>query len=336
MIVRIAAIVLAAQALFAGEVKTLPMPGLRNPYGLCEAPDRALYICDIDNHVIWRWKDGSARIVAGSGKRGYSGDGGPATKAELNEPYEVRFDGDGNMIFVEMQNHLIRRVNAKDETISTIGGSGQPGFFGDGGPALNARFNQPHSLQLNTKGDLYVCDIGNHRIRRIDRAGSIDTCAGTGEIKATKDGGRFSTEPLNGPRAMDFAADGAMWLALREGNAIYRLTLDGIIHHAAGTGAKGKMDGPARSATLSGPKGISLDPRGDVYFADTESHSVRVLRLKTGVVETVVGTGERGDGPDGPPLKCALARPHGVFVSKDGILYIGDSENNKVRVLRLN
>ena len=123
-----------------------------------------------------------------------------------------------------------------------------------------------------------------------------------------------------------------MWLALREGNAICRLDLKaGTIHHVAGTGAKGMSDGPAPQATLSGPKGISIAPGGAVYFADTESHTIR--RVREGRVETVAGTGQRGDGGDGDPLKCALARPHGVFASDR--VYIGDSENNKVRILLL-
>jgi streptogramin lyase len=165
----------------------------------------------------------------------------------------------------------------------------------------------------------------------------ISTFAGTGERLPTPDGAKLANAPLNGPRAIDFDKDGNMWLALREGNAIYRLDLTaGTIHHVAGTGQKGFTGngGPAKQATLSGPKGISVAPDGKVYFADTESHSVRLIDVRKGTVELVAGTGERGDGPEGDPLKCRLARPHGIFVDVDGTVFIGDSENHRVRVIQ--
>lgn len=310
---------------------------LRNPYGLCIGPDAALYICDMDNHVIRRIKDGQISTVAGSGKRGYSGDGGPALKAELNEPYEVRFDAAGNMFFVEMRNNIVRRVDLRDQKISTVAGNGTLGFSGDGGLATQAQLNQPHSIQLDQQGNLFICDIGNHRIRKVSlRTGFISTFAGTGDKRAPRDGGKISEEPLFGPRAIDFDRDGNLWLALREGNAVYKLNLgSGTIHHVAGTGAQGFNNGPAGEATLSGPKGISIGPDQNVYFADTESHSIRRVNLQNGRVELVAGTGERGDGPDGEPLKCKFARPHGIFASRSGLIYVGDSENNRIRVISL-
>src|SRR6185312_3745390 len=139
----------------------------------------------------------------------------------------------------------------------------------------------------------------------------------TGEKLATPDGAKFASAPLDGPRAIDFDRAGNAWLALREGNAIYKLDLKaGTIHRIAGTGKSGFTGngGSALEATLSGPKGISVAPDGDVYFTDTESHSIRMIDGKKGTVELVVGTGQRGDGPDGEPLKCQLSRPHGIFV----------------------
>jgi streptogramin lyase len=349
------ALLVAAAALRAAEVKTIAGTGkagyagdggpgtsgaLANPYGLVTGPDGALYICEVDNHVVRRLdlKTGMLSTVAGNGRRGYSGDGGPATQASLNQPYEIRFDRAGNMYFVEMQNHLIRRVDAKTGVISTVAGNGQPGFAGDGGPAAKAQFRQPHSIAFDREGRLYVCDIGNHRIRRIDlKTGTIDTFAGTGERKPTPDGAPVAGTPLNGPRAMDFDRRGDMYLALREGNAVYRLDMQKqTIHHVAGTGDKGYSGdgGPARQAVLNGPKGIAVAPDGSVYIADTESHTIRRIDVKTGTIDTVAGTGSRGDGPDGAPRSCGLARPHGVFVDRRGVVYIGDSENHRVRTLR--
>lgn len=311
---------------------------INNPYGLVIGPDEALYFCDIDNHVIRKVaEDGTISTVAGSSKAGYSGDGGPATAASLNQPYEIRFDREGHMLFVEMPNHLVRKVDLESGIISTIVGTGKAGFSGDGGQAIQATFNRPHSIQLDVWGNLLICDIGNHRIRRVGRSsGVVETLSGTGEKKPTPEGAPFYHTPLNGPRALDVAPDGDLWLALREGNAVYRMDMKkGRLHHVAGTGQKGfdGNGGPAKLARLSGPKGICLDGAGNVWLADTESHSVRMIDMQTGKLELMVGNGERGDGSDGDPLDCQLARPHGIFAASDGSVYIGDSENHRVRRL---
>jgi streptogramin lyase len=311
---------------------------LNNPYGLVIGPGEDLYVCDMSNHVIRRiGKDGKISTIAGSGHKGYSGDGGPALKAELNEPYEIRFDARGTMFFVEMQNNLIRRLDSAG-MLSTVAGTGRRGFKGDGGPAREAEFNQPHSIQLHSADGLFICDIANNRIRKVELSrNTISTFAGTGEKKNPEDGEHLPDVPLNGPRAIDFDWDGNMWLALREGNAIYKIDMkEGTIRHVAGTGKMGFSGngGLAKEATLSGPKGISVGPDGNVYFADTESHSIRMIDTKRGTVELIAGTGERGDGPNGDPLKCKLARPHGIFVAKNGDIYVGDSENHRVRVIR--
>jgi DNA-binding beta-propeller fold protein YncE len=311
------------------------------PYGVEIGPDGALYVCEIATHVVRRidLETGVISTVAGSGKRGYSGDGGPALEAELFEPYEVRFDPAGNMVFVEMRNAVVRRVDAETGIITTVAGTGEVGFSGDGGPATEAKMDKPHSITFDPEGNLYICDIGNHRIRRVDaETGIISTYAGTGARQPTPDGAPVSGTPLNGPRALDFDGRHSFILALREGNALYRIDLKTQrLHHIAGTGKKGYTGegGDARQATLSGPKGVAIAPNGDVYFADTESHTVRVVRAQTGIIETAVGDGKRGDGPDGDPLKCRLARPHGVCTDEHGNVYIGDSETYKVRMLKV-
>jgi streptogramin lyase len=309
------------------------------PFGLVVGPDSGLYVCETKTHVIRRidLKSGKISTVAGSGTQGYSGDGGPALEATLNEPYEIRFDADGNMYFVEMLNHIVRRVDAKTGIISTVAGTGEKGFSGDGGPATQAKLDRPHSIVLDRQGGLYICDIGNHRIRKVDlKTGRIDTFAGTGERKPTPDGAAIAGTPLNGPRALDFDGEHSLYLALREGNAVYRIDLESkTLHHLAGTGKSGYSPrGPAKTALLSGPKGIALGPNGDIYLADTESHTIRVIRKETGILETLVGNGQKGDGPDGDPLNCKMDRPHGVFVDAAGTVYIGDSSNNRVRVFR--
>lgn len=311
--------------------------GAGEPYGLTIGPDRALYFCDIAFHVIRKvGTDGRISTVAGSGKKGYAGDGGPATQAFLNEPYEIKFDAEGTMYFVEMQNNLVRKMD-QSGSISTVAGTGKSGFSGDGGPAREATFNKPHSIALDGKGTLFICDIGNHRVRRVDlKSGVVTTFTGTGDKAVPKDGSSFVHAAVSGPRAIDFTTAGDAILALREGNSVYRLDLaKQQFSLLAGTGKQGYTGdgGPARSATLSGPKGVAIAPNGDIFLADTESHTIRVLRHNSGTIETVVGDGKNHDGPDGTPKSCGLARPHGVCVDSAGNVFIGDSENYRVRKL---
>lgn len=340
--------------LFAAEVSTVAGTGKKEysgdgglardagagePYGLTIGPDGSVYFCDIAFHVIRR-VDNAGRIstVAGSGKKGYAGDGGPATKALLAEPYEIKFDADGSMYFVEMVNNLVRRVD-QSGMISTVAGTGKSGFSGDGGAAREATFSKPHSIALDGKGSLFICDIGNHRVRRVDlKSGLVTTFTGTGEKSVPKDGSSFLNAAVSGPRAIDFDAAGHAILALREGNSLFRLDVTKQqFQHLAGTGKQGYTgDGAAaRTATLAGPKGVAIAPNGDIYLADTESHTIRVVRHNSGIIETVAGDGKKHDGPDGNPKTCGLARPHGVCIDAAGNIFIGDSENYRVRKLTL-
>jgi DNA-binding beta-propeller fold protein YncE len=310
---------------------------VNNPYGLVIGPDRALYFCDLDNQRIRRLDLETRRTttVAGNGQRAYGGDGGSATAAALNMPHEIQFDSAGNIYIAERDNHVVRKVEAKTGIISTFAGTGMPGFSGDGGLAARAQLRQPHSIAVDPSGKLLICDIGNHRIRQVDfSTGVIETYGGTGERQPTPDGAPVKTAPLNGPRTMSFDRDGNLYLALREGNAIYRIASKaGTIHHLAGTGEQGYSGdgGPARLARLAGPKGLAYGT-GRLYVADTESHVIRSIDLTTGIITTVLGTGRRGDGPEPDPLQCALSRPHGVLVDGD-VLYVADSEAHRIRVV---
>lgn len=325
---------------FSGDGGLASAAQLNNPFAVARGPDGALYICDVDNQRIRRvTADGKIFTYAGNGARGYSGDGQAATNAALNEPYEMAWDKAGHLFFVERLNHLVRRVDAKTGFISAVAGTGKLGFSGDGGTAKEAQFNQPHSLAFDAAGALYICDVLNHRIRKIDlKTGSVSTWAGTGEKKTAPDGSPITGSALHGPRALAFAPDGQCWLALREGNALLELDPKAnTLKRVAGTGKSGFTGngGPALAATLAGPKCVALDAAGNVYLADTESHSIRYLDVKRGTLEVLVGNGKKGDGPDGnDPLNCQLARPHGVFVDTDGAIYIGDSETHRVRVWR--
>jgi streptogramin lyase len=252
----------------------------------------------------------------------------------------VRFDGEGNMYFVEMQNHLVRRVDAKTQTITTIAGTGQQGFGGDGGPATEATFSRPHSIALDGQSGLYIADIGNHRIRRVDlTTGIVDTIAGNTQRQLPQDGQQAKGNPIFGPRALFIDKD-TLWIALREGHSVWRMDLrDGILRHFAGTGEKGFAgDGqPARQAMFNGPKGIAIGPRGDVFVVDTENQAIRKIDIRSSTITSVAGygpTGRGGGGDGGAANRAQLDRPHGVCVAADGTIYIGDTLNHRVRSVK--
>lgn len=324
---------------FSGDGGPATAAEIDNPFGVVRGPDGALYYCEYTGQRIRRiGKDGIITTIAGTGKEGFTGDGGPALEATFNKPHELRFDAAGDLYIVDMVNHAVRKIAMKTGIITTLAGTGQAGYSGDGGPAAAAQFKQPHSIQFGPEGDLYICDIGNHVIRRIDmKTGTISTFAGTGKPGDTPDGSPIAGTPLRGPRSLDFDKEGNLWLATREGNQVFKFDLKaGTIHHIAGTGKNGFTGhgGPAKEATLSGPKGITVDEAGNVWLADCESHSIRMVDARTGKIELIAGTGKKGNGTSSNPLECELARPHGVYADADGGIYIGDSEAHKVRVLR--
>lgn len=324
---------------FRGDGGPATAAELDNPFGIVRGPDGALYFCEYTGQRIRRiGKDGVLTTIAGTGEVGYTGDGGPALEATFSKPHELRFDDAGDLYIVDMVNHAVRKIAMKTGIITTLAGTGEAGYSGDGGPATAARLKQPHSIQFGADGDLFVCDIGNHVIRRIDmETGTISTFAGTGKAGDTPDGSPIAGTPLRGPRSLDIDKEGDLWLATREGNQVFRFDLKaGLIHHIAGTGKQGFTGhgGPAKEADLSGPKGITVDASGDVWLADCESHSIRMIDMSSGKIELIAGTGKKGNGTSSDPLQCEMARPHGIYADADGGIYIGDSEAHKVRVLR--
>jgi len=310
-----------------------------DPFGVEIGPDGALYICEVRNHRVWRLdlKSGELTTVAGNGTKGYAGDGGPAVKAQLNEPYEVRFDRAGNLLFVEMQNHLVRKVDAKTGVISTVAGTGTKGYSGDGGPATKAQFSSPHSIALDAADNVYIADIANHRIRKVDaKTGLVTTIAGNGERQQPVEGQTAAGKPMIGPRAL-FVDGNTLWIALREGHAVWTMDLtSGLLKHIAGTGKRGFTGdgGPAKEATFDGPKGIALGADKCVYVVDTENHAIRKIDLASGQISTIAGLGPQqkgGAGDGGPATSATMDRPHGICVAADGTVYIGDTLNHRVR-----
>jgi sugar lactone lactonase YvrE len=312
-----------------------------NPYGVIVGADDAMYFCEVDTGRTRRVELATNRLttIAGTGEETYAGDGGPALAAAFSAPHEIRFDSDGNLYVVERDAHVVRRIDRRTGLVSTLAGTGEAGFSGDGGPADRAQLRQPHSIAFDSTGELLICDIGNSRVRAVDMTtGTIRTYAGTGDRTPTPLEAPLQGTPLQGPRSLDTDSEGNVYLVLREGNAVYRLDRGaGRMVRIAGSGETGFTGdgGPALQATFNGPKGIAYSASDhSLYIVDTENHAIRRMDLASGILSTVLGTGERGDGPDGDPLGCRLARPHGVFMHRD-VLYVTDSENHRIRGLEL-
>lgn len=329
---------------FAGDGGLAIKAKLDQPFDV--AFDRAgnLHFSDTFNHRIRRVdaKTGVITTVAGNGKKGFGGDDGPATAAMLNEPYGLELDAAGNLYIVDRLNFCIRKVDGKSGVITTVAGTGgKSGYGGDGGLATKAGFKEPNGLCLDRAGKMYVADVADQRVRVVDlKTGVITTFAGDGTKKSAGDGGPLAKATFAGPRAVAVGPDGLVYVVEREGNSVRRADpAKGTIERFAGTGKKGFAGdgGKALDATFDGPKEIDIDAAGNVYVVDTENEAIRAINAKTGVITTVAGKGRSktpGLGDGGPATAATLGRPHGVAVGPDGALYIGDTNANRIRVVK--
>src|SRR5437763_37425 len=223
--------------------------------------------------------------------------------------------------------------------ITTAVGTGEKGYAGDGGPAARALLNGPFDLGFDAHGNLYFSDTFNHCIRRVDaRTGVITTCAGCGEAGSSGDGGPATRARFNEPYGIAVDNAGNIYVADRHNHCVRRIDgSSGIVTTLAGNGSAGfgGDDGPASRAGMVEPNGLALDPaQNRLYIADVADHRVRVVDLASGVIRTFAGTGEPAQGGDGGPARAAaLDRPHGAAVAADGSIYIGDTNNHRIRKL---
>ncbi|MGH9000457.1 MAG: NHL repeat-containing protein, partial [Acidimicrobiia bacterium] len=262
---------------------------------------------------------------------GFSGDGGPATSAQLYHPRDVAFDRSGNVFVADTLNQRIRRLDTSG-TITTVAGSGVEGYAGDGGPARSAQFNQPHGVAVDRSGNLYVADSGNNRIRRVDTRGVITTIAGTGVPGAAGDDGPAHAAQVKDPKALAMAGE-RLYIADTGNNRVRVIDLDtGVITTVAGVtraGADGD-GGPAERAALNSPRGVAV-AGGEVYIADTDNHRIRKVD-DSGEISTVAGTGTPGwSGDRGRATRADLHDPRAVAVDRAGNIYIGEELGQRVR-----
>ncbi|MFL5266669.1 MAG: hypothetical protein ACJ8AH_08755 [Stellaceae bacterium] len=314
---------------------------LNGPFDVGFDPDGNLYFSDTFNHCIRR-VDARTQIIttiAGCGEAGYSGDGGPANDARFNEPYGIAVDRAANLYIADRHNHCVRRVDAASGIVTTFAGNGTAGFSGDDGPAARAGMVEPNGLALDREQSrLFIADVSDHRVRVVDLApGTIWTFAGTGEAEHSGDGGPASKAGIYGARAVKVADDGTVWILERQGSTLRAVDpRAGIITTIAGTGARGHAGdgGPALAAVFDAPKEFTIDRDGNLLIVDTENHAIRLIDKRTGIVSAVAGNGRQGNAGDGGDARAAsLDRPHGAAVAADGSIFIGDTNNHRVRNL---
>jgi uncharacterized protein (TIGR03437 family) len=278
---------------------------------------------------------GIINSIAGiGGSFGFSGDGGAATSAQLETPAGVAVDAAGNIYVLTSSDGRVREINASG-IINTIAGNGSFGFFGDGGPAIDAEFTSPNGLALDSAANLYVADTGNERIRKFTAGGTINTIVGNGANASSYsgDGGPAARAQLNGPKGAAVDAAGNVYIADTGNNRVRVVSSQGVITTLAGTGAAGFSgdNGPAAGAQLNQPFGLAVDAAGNLYIADFSNNRVRKVSSK-GVITTVAGTGTPGDSGDGGQAASAqLNTPTGVAVDAAGNLYISEFNSGLVR-----
>lgn len=318
-----------------------------------------LYIADATSHVVLkRDTSGNLTLIAGTGMKGFSGDGAAATSAMLNQPSGIALDGAGNVYISDTQNHRIRMVNTSG-TISTIAGTGTSGYSGDGNSATTAQLNSPSGIAVDTSGNLLIADTGNSRVRFVPKttgsyfgksnlaAGNIYLVAGNGTTDTqmggldTGLGGQATSFMLGSPMAVAFGSSSNFYALSNFNSMLYQISSTGVISKVAGAYPYGFTGdgGAATNARMRSPYGFCVSG-SDIYIADSSNNCIR--KVSGGTITRVAGTapatsngaGNEGySGEGGSPTSAQLRGPLAVAVDSSGKLHIADTGNNRVRVI---
>ena len=304
----------------------------------CMVADEAgdVYISDWFNNIVREvTPDGNIQTIAGTGIRGYAGDGGPAVDAELSFPLGLAFDSSGNLYIADSSNDVIREVTT-DGNITTVAGNNTRGYSGDGGPATSAQLWSPYAVVVDSSGNLYISDSNNHAIREVLTNGNIATLGGNGYPGYSGDGGYVGGAQFNYPKGLAIDAAGNVYVADFGNSVIRKIVVNSnVVTTIAGTGAAGFLGdgGPAISAELDYPESVAVDAAGNLYIADTLNQRIREVTTD-GNIESIAGSGIAGYvGDGGPALNAQFFYPKGVAVSSSGSIYVADWDNNVIRLL---
>jgi trimeric autotransporter adhesin len=278
---------------------------------------------------------GIITTIAGKSPYGFSGDGGPATSAQLKAPYRICLDKDENIYIADALNHRIRRISKAGGLIATVAGSSSPGYYGDGGAATDAKLEVPQGVFVDND-NLFICDAINRRIRKVIlSSGIVTTIAGTGIVGSGGDGGMATNAELGGPVGIFVNKTGDVFIADWGNKKIRKInSVTGKIYTFAGTGGGGYSGdgGPAVNATIDGPLDVYADTNGNVLISDQYNHRVRKVDAITGIITTIAGNGTAGySGDGGPAVNAKLNQPTGLFVDKQNNIYIAEYGNGTIR-----
>jgi sugar lactone lactonase YvrE len=263
-----------------------------SPEGLVVDKDGSILLADSLNHAVLKIdNNGYLTHVAGNGSRGYSGDEKPATEASLSSPYDVRLDSKGNIYIADLDNQRVRKIDSRG-IITTVAGTGTPGYSGDGGPAVKAQLNTPYGILLDKHDNLLIADSDNHVIRKVDQDGIIRTIAGSGQRGFEGDGGPALAAKFDSPQALALDPNGRLYIGDEHNNAIRILEPDGTVRTLVGTKGPGFSGdgGPASLAQIADPENIWVRSDGSILITARDNSRVRIVH-PDGTINTFAGLG---------------------------------------------
>jgi len=312
---------------------------LEGPMGLAEDDAANLYVSDREARLIWKIEpSGRATVIAGTGK-GTGPEGVPRSRVlardtDFASPEGLAIDKSGNVLIADSLNHAIFKIDS-DGYLTYFAGNGKPGFSGDGGKATEASLGFAYDVRVDSKGNVYIADVSNHRIRKVDTNGLISTVAGTGVAGYSGDGGQAVNAQLNMPYGILLDKNDNLLIADSDNNVVRKVGSDGIIRTIAGTGQRGYEGdgGPALAAKFDSPQALAISSSGRLYVSDEHNNAIRIVE-PDGVIQTLVGRKGPGySGDDGAASSAQIADPENLWLRKNGSLVISVRDNSRLRIV---